>query len=301
MIDEKLLIEIEREYQEYISGQSENTQRHYMYWFSKFPHIQFLEALDQEVDEAQQVIRRFLFRIRDQNKKTTWDNSVCRGFLLSYLKCFNLHKKIEIPERKKTTKKRRIKPTLTKDEIQRISRVLKDNFKFRYWFAFNLMYHGALRKSELNSIRFNSFQWEEWFSNTDNDCYLIITGKGNKEREVLIPPEIMIALLNHLMTWSSWPEYKIRRLASYNEFVFSFGKNTLYKNIVKASMKALSGKKVNPHLIRHSKASHLLDLGVEIKDIQNYLGHSNISTTEVYLHRSQKQSLENIRKRTMNS
>ena len=297
MIDQNLLIAIEKEYQDYIGQKSDTTQGHYMYWFSKFPHPQFLEALDQGSEEAQQVIKGFLFRVRDREKRTRWDNSVCRGFLLSYLKCLELHKKIEIPESRWMRKKRRIKPALSKGEIAEMGRVLKTKFKFKYWFAFNLLYHGALRKSEINPIRFNSFQWERWFDDPDEDCYLIVRGKGDKEREVLIPANIILSLVDYLLNKMSpkWDYGDIRCLSSDDRLLFKFGKNSLYKNIIRAGQIALH-KNVNPHLIRHTKASHLLDMGAEIKDIQNYLGHSNLATTEIYLHRSQKQSLENIKK-----
>ena len=307
MIDEKILRAVEKEYQDYISSRPVATQKHYLYWFSKFPHSQFLEALDKGSEEAENIIKRFLFKPRrtimidGREEKTNWDNSVCRGFLLSYLKCFEWHKKIEIPERKdKKTKKKKIKPSLSKNEIDKISRVFKSHFKFRYWLAFNLMYHGALRQSELNSIRINSFQWEIWWDNIQEDCALIVRGKGNKERFVLIPPNIVEALVEYLLNEKFWPPYKIRQIPSNDDPLFRFGKNTLYINIVRASKRAL-GKKINPHLVRHSKATHLLDMGAEIKDIQNYLGHSNLATTEVYLHRSQKQSLENIKQLEKNN
>jgi len=58
-------------------------------------------------------------------------------------------------------------------------------------------------------------------------------------------------------------------------------------------------KPIHPtHQLRHARATHLEESGVSIRDIQNYLGHANIGTTEIYLHSDQSHSLQRIRELT---
>jgi len=290
MIDENFLSEIKQVYLDSLKKKSEVTKDRYLYWFSRFPHTQFLEVYKTDPAKAQRIIFNFIRR---------WDNSVCRGFMKSYLKCFELFGRYVLPEKEKERKKRTIKKTLTLEEVNLLGRQIKKDYPYRFSFAFQLMYHGALRVSELTTIKLNSFDWNKWFKDPDEDMYLLIKGKGNKERIVLIPAKVMMGLMRYLteIKIPKFQDYQIKQLPTNEDPLFdpnSFNQNIFYQKITKASLKILK-KRINPHLIRHSKATHLLDMGVEIKDIQNYLGHSNLATTEVYLHRSQRQSLENIK------
>lgn len=68
----------------------------------------------------------------------------------------------------------------------------------------------------------------------------------------------------------------------------------MQKILENAAIKAKIGKKVTPHMLRHSFATHLLESGIDIRYIQKLLGHSNLRTTEIYTHVS-KNNLMNIK------
>lgn len=119
-----------------------------------------------------------------------------------------------------------------------------------------------------------------------------VLGKGNKERYVYIgSKEVMSALQNYFR--------ELKSAGFRSEFLFlnRWGKKLStqsVRNIVeKYSTKAGIKRRITPHAFRHTFATLLLEEGVDIKYIQEFLGHSSISTTQIYLHVSTK-SCRNI-------
>jgi integrase/recombinase XerD len=137
-----------------------------------------------------------------------------------------------------------------------------------------LLYATGLRISELVNLKFSDINFK--------DCFLRIIGKGDKER--IIPfCEKAKKFLNI---------YISKRKNNYNEndniFISRFGKKLSrvefwrqFKNIAK---NAGIVKNITPHTIRHSFATHLLSGGADIRFIQEMLGHSSITTTQIYTH-----------------
>jgi integrase/recombinase XerD len=137
-----------------------------------------------------------------------------------------------------------------------------------------LLYATGLRISELINLKFSDINFK--------DCFLRIVGKGEKER--IVPfCEKAKDFLNI---------YISKRKDNYNEndnvFISRLGKKLSrvefwrqFKNIVK---NAGIIKNITPHIIRHSFATHLLSGGADIRFIQEMLGHSSITTTQIYTH-----------------
>jgi integrase len=291
-MDKKDLETIRERYVLFLNGYSDKTKHEYLYWFSRFPHQEFLDSEKEE--EAQEVINKhYLYKKND--------NNVNRGFLRSYLKCIGLFKQFDIPERKRGTKKFEIKNALSKEDIDKLGKAMYETGYLK-GLAFRIIYEGGLRRSELKSVKYNSFLWDGWLKKLwteepEKNIILKVIGKGNKERYVLISTETMINHFNHLQAKQNLPDTEIINLLNnarnVNARIVPFGENWFYKHLSRVS-KQILGRNVNPHLLRHSKATHILDDGGEVKDIQNYLGHANLFTTETYLHRDTKQSIRNI-------
>lgn len=143
-----------------------------------------------------------------------------------------------------------------------------------------LIYGSGLRVSELLSIKLKDIHMQQ--------SYVVVTGKGSKERIVPISDMALIAIRNYLV--------KARDLLVKDKTDFLFlnsqgqplSRVGFFKNLKKLSTDAgLDPDKVSPHTLRHSFATHLLENGMDLRSLQNLLGHEDISTTQIYTHISQ--------------
>lgn len=140
----------------------------------------------------------------------------------------------------------------------------------------DIIYSCGLRISEVLEIKINQIDKQERL--------LKVLGKGKKERYVPIGSK----------TLESLREYElIRRSINTNSktlFVKSNGKKldrfTAYRNINRAIKSISDISQKSPHTLRHSFATHLLDNGADIRSVSEMLGHSSLSTTQVYTHLS---------------
>ena len=146
-----------------------------------------------------------------------------------------------------------------------------------------LLYSCGLRVSELCSLKINNLQFD---SNV-----IRFFGKGNKER--------IIPLTFYAKKWLEKYLYQSRQIllngkSSEQKFVFlsNNGKRltraAIWQSIKKYVKAAGIVKAVSPHTFRHSFATHLVDGGANLIEIQKLLGHSDISTTEIYVHLSKE-------------
>jgi len=243
-----------------------------------------------KLDLTQKNIDRFLMAKNN--------NFVARAFIKSYLEFLKRDKEFDLPKVKSGRTKKRIIRDISKSEIQKI-RSYCYNHKVKDGIMFDLIYYGALRRTEILTIKTNSFDWDDWFEDPDLLCSFKITGKGKKERNVLVDPKAIKELLNiyldrgflnsHMEIWDV-----ITKLKSVDDPLFKTTEWSIWNKIKANSQKAI-GRSVRPHEIRHARATHMLEDGVPIRDIQIYLGHSSIGTTEIYLHVKQKSSLDKVR------
>jgi len=110
-------------------------------------------------------------------------------------------------------------------------------------------------------------------------------GKGNKDRDVTLSPK----LLEVLRAYWKWRKPKIYLFPSdqRQRREQPISSRTVYYAVREAARRAGIKKKVSPHLLRHSWATHLLERGTDLKTIQMLLGHFDLETTTIYLHLSQ--------------
>jgi len=172
---------------------------------------------------------------------------------------------------KRPKKEIRLPTVLTKEEIKQLFEAL-DSKKSKLMVS--LLYACGMRVSELVHLKVADLDFEEKIGQ-------IRQAKGKKDRIFNIP-DFLISKLKKRAE---------KQKEKNQELLFSGPKGALssrniQKIISKAAKRAKIEKSVHPHTLRHSFATHLLEKGVDIRHIQKLLGHSSISTTELYTHLS---------------
>lgn len=171
---------------------------------------------------------------------------------------------------------RKLPNILTIEEVDNLLDInLVTPFDYRNKAMLELMYSSGLRVSELVNLKLSDID-------LDNG-YVRCFGKGKKERIVPIG-EIALDYLKKYIS-----EYRNSMLKGYytdNIFLNNHGQNMTRQGffliIKKIAEDKHIDKNITPHMLRHSFATHLLNNGADLRTIQEMLGHSNISTTQIY-------------------
>ena len=168
---------------------------------------------------------------------------------------------------------------LTENEIKRlISSVnLDSEFGQRNKTIIEVLYGTGIRVSELIELKLSNIFFKE--------NILKVTGKGNKERFVPLGKIAIIEIKKYL---NNRDKLKINSKFSDILFLNRYGRqltrSMIFKVINDSSKNAEIDKKISPHTLRHSYATHLLKNGADLRTIQLILGHESITTTEIYTH-----------------
>lgn len=252
-----------------LKGLSSKTIETYSFFISKF--LDNLQDKNLE-DTEEQDIKNFLVSLIDSYSNTS------RALATSSLRF--LYKEIlEKPEaiaRIKNPKKSDHLPTvLTKQGVQKL---IESASTLKSKLIISFLYSTGIRVSELINLRKNDLELE---NNRG-----VVRGKGAKQRQIFISPKLCKKLGKYLDKNEE------------NEYLFSKSKplssRNIQKLIKKSALKAAIQKRVTPHTLRHSFATHHLEAGTDIRKIQVLLGHSRIDTTQIYTKVSSK-DLENLK------
>jgi tyrosine recombinase XerC len=222
------------------------------------------------------VLRKYLAELKQKNLKNRTVNrklSCLRSFFKflfreGYIKS-NPTKLISGPKQEKN-----LPSFLTEEEVLKLLEniPLKDEHNFRDKAILETFYSTGMRISELVGLNISDI---DFISGT-----VKVRGKGKKERLLPIGEKAISALKDYLE----------RRKKKDEEAVFlnRFGKRITgraVRDIVAKYVKLVSIKTgVSPHTLRHSFATHLLERGADLRSVQELLGHTNISTTQIYTH-----------------
>ncbi len=167
---------------------------------------------------------------------------------------------------------------LSIDEVLQLLDIeLTDNFSYRNKAMLELMYATGLRVSELVNLKVH---------NVDLNMAIVRTfGKGSKERIVPIGDYALDSLKIYI---NEYRDSMLKR--KYTDYLFlnNHGNRLTRQGFFKIIKKQAQIKNIktpfSPHTLRHSFATHLLNYGADLRTIQELLGHSSISTTQIYTH-----------------
>ena len=247
--------------------------------FTQFLSEQAVASLEQ-IDE--QVVRLFLVMLRQQNYAVSSTNrmlSALKQFFL-YLKKEKLmsHNPMQLTDRPK--KAQRLPKVLSTQEVEAIIQApdLATSHGIRDRAILEVMYATGLRVSEVIALDLAELHLDLGFIQT--------IGKGNKERLLPIVDEAIEWLWRYLEEVR--PLFARQDGSSSAVFLTERGKpftrQGIWKNLNKYVQLAGVSQTVSPHMLRHSFATHLLENGADIRMVQELLGHSDISTTQIYTH-----------------
>jgi integrase/recombinase XerD len=182
--------------------------------------------------------------------------------------------------------------TLTVKEIDKLidSIDIKSKNKIRNKAIIEILYSCGLRVSELITLKVSDLYF--------NESIIKVTGKGNKERFVPISKGAINYIEKYLNEIRIFQKIKkgSEDTLFLNERGSGLSRVMIYIILNDLKIKAEINKKIGPHTLRHSFATHLLENGADLITIQNMLGHENIVTTERYLHVNRKHLVDSISK-----
>lgn len=244
-----------------------------------YKYLEFMEGMhiNSYLNIKYEDLNNYIKYLKDNGYEVT---SITRKIasIRSFCKYLNKKYNIEDISQKIDNPKfyRKLPNILTIEEVDNLLDInLVTPFDYRNKAMLELMYSSGLRVSELVNLKLSDIDL--------NDRYVRCFGKGSKERVVPIG-EVACSYLKLYID-----EYRDGMKKGYyteNIFLNNHGKNMTRQGFFLIIKKIAEEKKINknitPHMLRHSFATHLLNNGADLRTIQVMLGHSNISTTQIY-------------------
>ena len=214
-------------------------------------------------------IKTYIAQLRKKNLKTSSVNRKI-STLKNYLKFLHTEKiidQIDFQEFESLSSVKKIPKAISKSQMEQIFEDLRKSKQTNsrlYILILKLIYLSGLRISEALNLK-----WSD-INHQDNSIY--VYGKGSKERKVFIINDYLVQLKN---------------LEKNNQYIFTINKKKISTRSVNKFLQncydnSLIKNKLSSHIFRHSFATTMLENNADIRHIQKLLGHSSISTTEIY-------------------
>ncbi|KYC54329.1 MAG: putative tyrosine recombinase XerC-like protein [Candidatus Methanofastidiosum methylothiophilum] len=243
-----------------LRGQSKNTIRNYSYTLSNF--FDFIGKNPESVTESD--IKRYMIYLK--NEKNATNRTIHRH--LNALRSFFRYQNLSIADKVMLPKLSKPLPKfLTKEEM---ALLLGAPDKLRDKCIIRILYSTGLRVSELVKLNKNDIKTESIH---------VVSGKGSKDRIVFVDSKTREMIEEYLSQRKDNNEALF--ISTHDERI---SPRTIQWTIKKYAKECGIDKKVTPHVLRHSFATHMLEGDADIVVIKELLGHSNLSTTQIYTH-----------------
>ncbi|THV62744.1 hypothetical protein EK417_03525 [Chryseobacterium candidae] len=257
-----------------VSGYTEATIKTYLSTLALF--FKTLEdASIEKVDEN--IVEKYICNeIKEKKISQSYQKFILGSIKLFYKLMFN--KKLSLSHLYPKNVKYPLPEYLSQEDIIRMLDLV-ENLKHKS--VISLLYGCGLKVNELVSLKTSDFDVKS--------CMISVTSPNGKNRYVMLPKTILPLLREYFL------QYKP------NVFLFEGSRGNKYSTrsvqqiVKKAAAHAKISKLVTPHILRHSFAAHLIENGIDIRYIQELLGHNSLITTQIYTH------ITDVKKRAIQS
>lgn len=240
-----------------------NTVKMYVCCFEAFlNHYSSRDADDLDEED----VREYLSFLIKQGRSNSYLNQAVNAIKFYYEVVMGMPNRFYAIERPRKVMK--LPKVLSVEDVNEMMSV---DINIKHKCIIGLLYSGGLRRSELIGLRIEDID-------SSRMTIRIRNTKGNKERQTVLSEKFLGDLRLYFEEWKP------------REFLFESPRGGMYsaesvgKVVSKAARLAGLRKKVTPHMLRHSFATHLLEAGTNLRYIQTLLGHNSSRTTEIYTH-----------------
>ena len=248
---------------------AENTKAIYLSYFADF--VRDFEKRDLKEIPKEEINNYILELIREKKISISQQNQRINAIKFYYEKV--LRRPTEYYDIERPRQEKRLPSVLSKTEIGKIIDSI-DNLKHKA--IISTIYSAGLRRSEVLNLKLEQIDSERMMIK-------ICGAKGKKDRYTLLSQKLLILLREYFTA------YKPVEWLFEGQTGGVYSAESVSKILHRAVKKSGIKKYVTPHTLRHSFATHLLEQGVDLRYIQELLGHESSKTTEIYTHVSKKE------------
>lgn len=243
---------------------SESTKATYTNYFEDYIRYFYGRSLD---DITVEEINGYILKlIRNQNMSASQQNQRINSIKFYYEKVLGydkLYYKIERPKKKNTL------PNIL--SVGEVKKIIDSTSNIKHKCVISLLYSAGLRRSELINLKLDSILSGQMQIKISNS-------KGNKDRYVGLSSHLLQLLREY------FKEFKPKEWLIEGQKGEQYSATSILNVVKKAAKRAGISRRVTPHMLRHSFATHHLESGTDLRYIQEFLGHSSSKTTEIYTH-----------------
>ncbi len=246
-----------------IKKYANSTVRSYVSLFESF--INFYPDKDLiHIDERD--VREYLRKLIHNKRSNSYINQSLNSIKFYYELVLGMPNRFYAIDRPR--KETKLPQVISKEEIFAI---MDNTNNLKHRCIVGLLYSAGLRRNELINLK---------ISDIDSNRMLIRveSGKGNKDRYTLLSRQILVDLRKYYLVW------KPTKYVFEGQYGGQYSAQSIANVVSNSAAKANIRIRVTPHMLRHSFATHLLESGVDLRQIQVLLGHASTKTTEIYTH-----------------
>jgi len=239
------------------------TANHYV---SQFERFLFAHQGKEPIELTEMEIREYLQGLIRSGKSDSFVNLALNAIKFHYEKVLGMPNRFYSIERPR--KRQTLPEVLSTQEVKRMIDVTR-NIKHKC--IISLLYSAGLRRAELLNLKPRDIK-------SDRMLILVRGAKGNKDRYTILSQKLLALLRGY------YREYRPKHFLFESPDGSSYSASSVSAIIKRAAKQAKVQRRVTPHMLRHSFATHLLEQGTDLRRIQILLGHGSTKTTERYTH-----------------